>query len=272
MQKLKILVATHKKYIMPTNKIFLPIKVGGTFSEIKEYENDNNGKNISEKNKNFCELTAIYWAWKNINSDYIGLCHYRRYFDFKGGKREKQYQNISNIEKETININEKEILELMKKYDVILPKQRIYPVSIARQYKIMHKKDDWKKLLEIITEEYPEYLNSAKKIFDENNKSYLYNMMIMEKNQFDGYCKWLFKILFKLEHQIEISKEEYQARIFGFLSERLLNLYVYHNKLSVKELPITFFDESNQIPQKFKCESVKRITNDKIFKIIGKWW
>ena len=76
---INILVVTHKPHWMPKDKIYLPILVGN--SSIKEkYLRDNTGENISSKNKNYCELTAMYWAWKNLQSDYIGLCHYRRYF------------------------------------------------------------------------------------------------------------------------------------------------------------------------------------------------
>lgn len=87
---LKILVVTHKSYWMPDENIYLPIFVGTNKSD-RNFLRDNEGDNISYKNKNYCELTAIYWAWKNLKLDkydYIGLCHYRRYFT---GKIKKKY-------------------------------------------------------------------------------------------------------------------------------------------------------------------------------------
>ena len=92
--KIKILICCHKKCELPKDDIFLPIQVGAAISDVDldmQRDDSINGKicdNISEKNKNYCELTAMYWAWKNIkeiypNIDYIGLNHYRRYFDFK---------------------------------------------------------------------------------------------------------------------------------------------------------------------------------------------
>ena len=77
---IKILVATHKKYWMPKDDIYFPIHVGREGKADLGYIGDNTGDNISAKNANYCELTGLYWAWKNLKCDYIGLCHYRRYF------------------------------------------------------------------------------------------------------------------------------------------------------------------------------------------------
>ena len=80
---IKILVVTHKKYWMPKIEMYLPIQVGLINKNDLGYLKDNTGDNISYKNPNYCELTAMYWAWKNIDVDYIGICHYRRYFTNK---------------------------------------------------------------------------------------------------------------------------------------------------------------------------------------------
>ena len=84
---IKILVATHKKYDMPTERIYLPIHVGKAGKESLGYQGDDIGDNISWKNTSYCELTGVYWGWKNLQCDYIGLCHYRRYFlrKYSGG-------------------------------------------------------------------------------------------------------------------------------------------------------------------------------------------
>lgn len=84
---LKILVAVHKHYWMPKDSIYLPIQVGREGKEDLGFQGDNTGDNISAKNETFCELTGLYWAWKNLAADYIGLVHYRRYFAHKRGKK-----------------------------------------------------------------------------------------------------------------------------------------------------------------------------------------
>ena len=91
---IKIIVAAHKKYWMPDDDMYLPLHVGaeGKTDENGQpldlgYTKDNTGDNISSKNANYCELTGMYWAWKNLDADYIGLAHYRRHFsNGKSGK------------------------------------------------------------------------------------------------------------------------------------------------------------------------------------------
>ncbi|MDE7022508.1 MAG: DUF4422 domain-containing protein, partial [Lachnospiraceae bacterium] len=59
-----------------------PIQVGADLTEqIISGLQDNQGENISRKNRNYCELTATYHAWKNCQAAYKGLCHYRRIFE-----------------------------------------------------------------------------------------------------------------------------------------------------------------------------------------------
>ena len=77
----KIIVATHKKYRMPVDEMYLPVHVGAVGNEtISGCQRDDEGENISALNPYFCELTGLYWAWKNLEADYIGLVHYRRHF------------------------------------------------------------------------------------------------------------------------------------------------------------------------------------------------
>jgi len=82
-KNIKIIVASHKKYQMPEDDMYLPLHVGAEGKEKLGYQGDNTGDNISIKNPYFCELTGLYWAWKNLEADYIGLVHYRRYFSIK---------------------------------------------------------------------------------------------------------------------------------------------------------------------------------------------
>ncbi|MBQ3973839.1 MAG: DUF4422 domain-containing protein, partial [Lachnospiraceae bacterium] len=74
---IKIIVASHKSYWMPEDPVYLPVQVGAAGKEDLGYVRDDSGDNISGKNVNYCELTGLYWAWKNLEADYIGLAHYR---------------------------------------------------------------------------------------------------------------------------------------------------------------------------------------------------
>ena len=116
--EINILIATHKKYKMPKYKSYLPIHVGKEGKEKIGFKGDNTGKNISEKNPYFCELTGLYWAWKNLKSDYIGLAHYRRHFKGKT-KSKDRFECV---------LSDSEIKELLKENDIILPWKLSYLV------------------------------------------------------------------------------------------------------------------------------------------------
>ena len=122
-QDIKILVATHKKYQMPKDKMYMPIQVGAEGKENFGFAADNVGDNISLKNPYFCELTALYWAWKNLDSKYVGLVHYRRYFTMK-----KKIPKDKN-KKFDIILKEDELKNILKDTDVVLPKKRKYYIE-----------------------------------------------------------------------------------------------------------------------------------------------
>ena len=120
--RVKILVACHKADPnIIKNDIYFPIQVGKSLNSELDlgFQCDDTGDNISDKNGSYCELTALYWAWKNIkNVDYIGLCHYRRYF----GKKKPLVSIIKTsgniFLRNLIDINE---INNLKSNQVILP-------------------------------------------------------------------------------------------------------------------------------------------------------
>ena len=80
--KCKIYIVTHKKFKPPVDPMYVPIQVGKQNTKKNlNILSDDTGDNIAYKNANYCELTALYWIWKNeMQADIIGMCHYRRYF------------------------------------------------------------------------------------------------------------------------------------------------------------------------------------------------
>lgn len=233
---LKIFICTHKEFIFSKEKCFIPLLCGANFNKDINEKKDNIGDNISSKNKNYSELTGLYWIWKNISNKYVGLCHYRRYFSF-GNKR------CRNIKK--IKYEENKIKEILKIYDIILPSREVMGLTIEQEYKKDHIEQDWEKLKEVIKDIAPEYYKTALKVFNEH-EFYPLNMFISKKEIIDKYCEWLFKILFELEKRIKISEDPYQARVFGFISERLIKVYVDKNNLKVKEEEFIFFNEKGE--------------------------
>lgn len=236
---LKILVAAHKKYWMPADDVYMPIQVGAEGKEPLGYTPDNTGDNISAKNPNYCELTGLYWAWKNLECEYIGLCHYRRYFG-----RNVHTKDIEKKKKAIFRRRDYE--KLLQTYDVILPKKRNYYIETVRsQYEHAHFKKDLDEVERIIAEKYPEYSDAFAKVMD-RRKLHILNMFVMKKCYFDEYCTWLFDILFELERRIDISTyDTYEARIYGFLSERLFNVWLERKKLNEKDVSVVFLEQIN---------------------------
>lgn len=238
----KILIATHKKYWMPQDNMYLPIHVGREGKGDLGYIGDNTGDNISLKNPNYCELTGIYWAWKNLHADYIGLAHYRRHFSDR--------PFFSRLCKGKLNciLRNSEVEGILAQTDVILPKPRNYFIETNwSQYVHAHHEEDLVFTRNIISDKYPAYLP----IFDAYMKKtvgHRFNMFIMKKDLFDSYCAWLFDILFQLEQQLDISKySANDARVFGFVSERLLDIWLEYNKVSYKEMNVMFMEKQNWI-------------------------
>ena len=256
----KILVCCHKKDIMATKAPYFPIHVGKELHKnislgITE---DNTGDNISIKNASYCELTGLYWAWKNLKGvDVIGLCHYRRYFDFH--HQCKKYLPFTQFK--TSQFNEiyldipQDMLDRISAGKVIVPRYKSYRVPLYADYCINHISDDFFKLKEVFNTEPQEYKDAFSKIMYNNNKLMHYNMFIMKWDEFDKYCSWLFNILNKVEKVTDISNyTPVQKRIYGYMAERLFNVYLEANKLDVIREPVIWFnDDANAVSKELSA-------------------
>ena len=226
--ELCIYVITHKKIdIYPENNFYKILHVGAKGKEKFGYLTDDSKDNISEKNKNYCELTGLYWIWKNDKkSKYVGLTHYRRYF----------FKNLFSMSKR--NVVDDDVLYYLKNGYVILPRKHIDNNTVREQYAIWHNVKDFDHVRDILKKMYPDYVESFD-IVSNSKKFYTCNMFIMSKKELDKYCKWLFNILFALEKEVDISSyDDFNQRIYGFLSERLFNVYIIKNNLKIKEYPV----------------------------------
>lgn len=223
-----IMVAAHKEFPMPKVEGYVPVLVGATrnYKDGIAYQRDDEGENISSKNPNYNELTAVYWAWKNLkNIDALGLVHYRRYlFDSKP----HSLDNVISIQK---------VNQLLSKYDVILPKKRNYYIeSNYSHYIHAHHKEPLDKTREIIVKDYPQYLTKFDKVM-KRKKAHMFNMFIMKRDAFDSYCNFMFGVLEKVEKQIDISNYSVQeARVYGYISELLMDVWLETNAYKYTEV------------------------------------
>ncbi|MGQ8338401.1 DUF4422 domain-containing protein [Sunxiuqinia sp. A32] len=245
----KILIATHKEGNFPENEIFLPIHVGKKRSN-KDFglQGDEVGDNISEKNPNYCELTAFYWAWKNLDTNIIGMYHYRRHFNLKSNTFfAKTVKFIKESDLDDYIPSEDVINGHLKKHDIILAKSHVYPYSMYVYYTSNHIREDIEIISEVLGNKFPAYLSTWNKFLYDTNKFSPYNMLICKKEVFDQYCEWLFAVLFEVEKKVKISPYSYQSRVFGFMAERLLNVYCIHNRLKIKHNPILLIEDSQVV-------------------------
>lgn len=235
---IKIYVATHKIYNIPSDDVYIPIQIGKAINKPLPFVGDDFSNNISAKQEYYAELTAVYWAWKNIKADYIGLNHYRRYFC-------KKKNWFRKVEKKDI-FQRNDFEKYLEQYPVILPKKRNYfIISRYNQYKKSHNINDLKLCKYVISKKCPEYLNMFDQCMNKTN-GHIYNIFVMRYDIFCKYCEWLFEILFELEKYIDHKKYMgYQKRVYGYLAERLLDVWIEKNKINYKEVEIVNIEGNN---------------------------
>ncbi len=234
--KTKIIICYHKLFNSFKNEVLLPLHVGKSNSkiELENFECDNTGDNISYKNGSYCELTGLYWLWKNIEADNYGLFHYRRFLDLKNKYRGQVFPSKINI----LDWSQSTLEKLMMEYDVILPHKSKFDLNVYERYKKDHIASDLDVIIDIIKSDYPQYTDAINKSLS-SKEEYSCNMFIMRKAVFFEYCEWLFDILQKAEDRVDITGyDSYQRRIWGFLSERMLNIFIQYKLDSDRNIKI----------------------------------
>lgn len=236
-----IVVAAHKKYRMPQDPCYLPLHVGREGKADLGYTGDNTGDNISKKNPYYCELTGLYWLWKNSSASYKGLVHYRRHFAGSNSKtRQAKEDPFFGI------LTQAELEKLLKETDIILPKKRHYYIeTLYSHYAHTHYAQHLDLTREIISRQTPDFLPAFDRVM-KRTWAHMFNMMIMSKEKFDEYCAWLFPILEELESLVDYqSYDPFQARLFGRVSELLLDVFLETRNYSYQELPVISMEKTN---------------------------
>jgi len=195
-------------------------------------------------------LTAIYWAWQNSNAEVKGLVHYRRYF-----ARHPQRKMAGILTKQ-------EVAALLEKKRLILPKKRHYYIETNYSHYIhAHEQEPIDVMREVVAEMYPEYLTSYDQVMKETS-AHMFNMFIMPANYFDSYAKWLFSVLFEVENRVDISNfSATEARVFGYLSELLLDTWVNKNHISYTEVPVMYLEGQHLFSKGFNLFKRKFLPN-----------
>ena len=225
-RNLLVLIACHKPYPVPTDPCYLPVEVGAALHRqaIPGFTPDSIGDNISRKNPNYCELTALYWAWKNLSADYVGLVHYRRYF---GADCPRRIAAAADYER------------ALEKAPVILPRKRHYWIETNySQYVHAHHEQDLTVTRAVLAELDPACLPAYDRSMKQRS-GHRFNMFVMRRDLLDRYCTWLFSMLFEIEGRLDISDyDAYNTRVFGFIAERLLDVWLETYRIEWTTMPV----------------------------------
>ncbi|MDD6352144.1 MAG: DUF4422 domain-containing protein [Lachnospiraceae bacterium] len=265
--KIQILIASHKSTSIPTDSsMYLPLQVGAEGKEplsvltdhpVEDpssqycpevtFRRDNTGDQISAKNPYYCELTGAYWAWKNLDSDLVGLVHYRRYFSVepKSYLKTHAWQDSVLTESELRSIlrsyadalygssaskgDENAMKQLLSNGLLIVPRKRKYYIETLYSH-YSHTLDGRHLDLcrQIIAERMPEYLDDFDCVMKQT-WGYMWNMMIASRPVYDRYMSWLFSVLEELEKRIDLKGlSSFEQRLFGRVSEILFNVWLHH--------------------------------------------
>lgn len=233
--KVTVIVAAHKPYAMPADPLYLPVQVGAEGKAPIGFTPDNTGDHISGKNATFCELTGLYWAWKNLDADYVGLAHYRRHF---GGRRKGA--PLDRV------LTGAEAATLLSGRDGILPKKRQYYIeTLYAHYAHTCHVEPLDMAGEIIREKYPDYAPAFDRL-KRRTGAHMFNMLILRRDHLEAYCTWLFDILFELERRVDATPyDAFHARFFGRVSELLLDVWLDRNPLNLAEVPVVGMEKTN---------------------------
>lgn len=242
----EIYVLTHKKIVEPYDSTLYKPILNGSINADQDfgYIRDDSGDNISALNDYYGELSGEYWAWKHSDADIIGFCHYRRW-----------YAKNLNWKKITKN----DIINDLNEYDIILPHELNFNQTL---YDIQKETDitkpnydatyeDYRKVEKVLEKYFPDYAKCYRQVMY-GKKMWAYTIFISNREVADMYFKWLFEVCDKLSEEINIKKYDRNSRdprIFAFIAERLLTVYVLKNHLKVKQYETLYSDRKFPILQ-----------------------
>ena len=247
MADIKLFVCCHQPAVVPEHPLLVPIQVGAALADTRfsGFLHDDTGDNISLKNSSYCELTAQYWAWKNVEADDYGFFHYRRYLspDSEGNR---PYRVVGEPTKQLLSeLGYSGFEKLIGQYDLIAPRGENMFVPVWKHYVAAphHHGKDLKLVEQIVKARHPEMCQALEAYFS-GTIHYFGNIYIMKRELFYNYCGWLFPILEEFDCRTDM--EDYspqEKRANGYLAERLFGVYYKHRRgqLRTLELPRVHF-------------------------------
>lgn len=264
----KIYISYHAPAYIVANQVLTPVQVGRANSKTKlEMIGDDIGNNISQKNDRYCEITAQYWVWKNgAKSNYVGFMHYRRYFDFRSvaatSNKAWAQTEIDHLDEKfsgQYGLTEENIESVISGFDIIVPEyfdvREAGAHSLEEHYSHskFHHAADLEALGGVLRSRYPQDYKYFENVI---RGAFLLpaNMFIMKWQHFEKYSAWLFPLLSDLDEILDLSTySKQERRVIGYLSERLLTVYMAkitdeNRALKTRQLNRLFVRNTNPPP------------------------
>ena len=153
----------------------------------------------------------------------------------------------------------------MSFHDMIVPKKRNYYIETSwSHYEHVHHIKDLEITRQVLANKYPEYLPSFDKLM-QKKAVHMFNMFIAKSDIFDSYTTWLIDVLEEVEKKTNISDySDYEKRVFGFIGELLLDVWIDHHHINYTEVPVMFMGNQHWIKKigsfllrKIKCKPRK---------------
>ena len=232
-----IAVVAHKPYPMPQSDIYLPLHAGGALRPdvLPDFAQDDSGDNISLRNGTYCELTGLYWLWKNADAPYLGLVHYRRYL----GSFAPPHAMPDRKNRFARIMTHRDLNETMALTDIIVPTKRHYVIECVRShYEHTHSGVQLDVTRQVIAERCPEFLPSFDQVMA-SRSAHMFNMFVMTRAKLDEYCSWLFPIVDAVAARVDTTGySDFDARFPGRISEMLLDVWLDGTGYDYAEMPL----------------------------------
>ncbi|MDR0897794.1 MAG: DUF4422 domain-containing protein [Oscillospiraceae bacterium] len=237
-----VICATSKPMPALPDAMYLPLHVGKNGQEGFGLKGDDTGDNISDKNYLYSELTGLYWAWKNIDADAIGLVHYRRYLTARSRLGYRLRGKWNSL------LTAQQAERALRHADVVLPRKRWYIIETSYSHLANYLPEcvpafarDYVKSLS------PQYAQAWDQAMN-RRWQHNCNMFIMKKEVFDGYCTWLFDVLAHVEQQLDVQfYQRIKLRVMGYVSECLLDVWLTANGIRYVEKNRMFMEKRNNL-------------------------
>lgn len=237
------------------NPLYIPVRCGAVFDRREGIRmlGDDTGDNISDKRLSFCELTVQYWAWKNVQADYYGLCHYRRYLSFSEQRYPADAQaivregvlNAASAEKHNL-LDPERMVQRLRPLDALFqeefdvrrwpnPDSRRNVDRLWRQMSDLIEGNSLDLLLQTLGEQYPDYTETAQAYL---HRRYFrgFNCFILKKELFFHLCEFEFSILFHIEKKLDTARySALRHRTLAYLAEILESIWIQKNIIGRKD-------------------------------------